>query len=60
INALQFKEMLELLVLNKEKSVLDHAKNYYSNYFGYYKRSDICNKFKITIIYNHAIYLGIK
>lgn len=52
--------MLELLVLNKEKSVLDHAKNYYSNYFGYYKRSDICNKFKITIIYNHAIYLGIK
>jgi uncharacterized protein YecE (DUF72 family) len=31
INALQFKEMLELPVSNKEKIALDHAKKYYSN-----------------------------
>jgi uncharacterized protein YecE (DUF72 family) len=30
INALQFKEMLELPVSNKEKIALDHAKKYYS------------------------------
>ena len=30
INALQFKEMLELPVSNKEKTALDHAKKYYS------------------------------
>ena len=30
INALQFKEMLELPVTNKEKIALDHAKKYYS------------------------------
>ena len=53
--------MLELLVLNKEKSVLDHAKNYYSKTtLDIIKDWIFVINLKITIIYNHAIYLGIK
>ncbi len=53
--------MLELLVSNKEKSVLDHAKNYYSKTtLDIIKDRIFVIYLKITIIYNHAIYLGIK
>ena len=44
INTLQFKDMLELLVSYK-KCIIPCKELIFKNYFGYYKRSNICNKF---------------